>query len=73
MTITKCPSCESDRIRRVCRSSSGEFRGRPYTVENLEFYQGPNCGERVYDREVMRKIEARSPAFRTPRKLKRTA
>ena len=55
------------------RPWSGEFQGKPYQVENLEFHECPNCGERVYDREAMRAIEARSPAFRKPRKLKRTA
>jgi hypothetical protein len=34
-----------------------------YTVENLEFYECPDCKERVYDREAMRAIEANSPAF----------
>jgi len=32
-------------------------------VPNLEFYECAKCGERVYDREAMRKIEAYSPAF----------
>jgi len=41
----------------------GEFRGQPYTVPDLEFYECPDCGERIYDREAMRKIEAYSPAF----------
>jgi YgiT-type zinc finger domain-containing protein len=73
MIITRCPACESKRIRRVRRTWSREFQGKPYKVENLEFYECPDCGERVYDREAMRKIEAHSPAFRKTRKLKRTA
>ncbi len=42
MTITKCPSCGSEKIRRVRRLWSGEFRGKPYRVENPEFYECPN-------------------------------
>jgi YgiT-type zinc finger domain-containing protein len=73
MTITKCPWCGSERIERVRRQWNGEFQGQPYKVENLEFYDCPDCGERVYNREAMQEIETRSPAFRKPRKLKRTA
>jgi predicted RNA-binding Zn-ribbon protein involved in translation (DUF1610 family) len=29
----------------------------------VEFYECPNCGEKVYDREAMLKIEACSPAY----------
>ena len=61
--ITKCPSCGSVKIKRVRRKWSGECRGRSYTVENLEFYECPDCNEQVYDPEAMRAIEANSPAF----------
>jgi YgiT-type zinc finger domain-containing protein len=61
--ITKCPSCGSAKIMRVRRKWSGEYGGQHYTVENLEFYECPDCKERVYDPETMRAIEANSPAF----------
>ena len=61
--ITKCPSCGSVKIKKVRRKWSGEYMGRHYTVENLEFYECPNCHERVYDPQAMRAIEASSPAF----------
>jgi predicted RNA-binding Zn-ribbon protein involved in translation (DUF1610 family) len=32
-------------------------------VEKLEFHECPACGEKVYDREAMRAIEDKSPAF----------
>lgn len=32
-------------------------------VPNLEHYECADCGEKVYDRQSMRKIEAHSPAF----------
>ncbi len=62
-TITKCPSCGSEKITKVRRKWSGEYKGQLYTVDNLEFYECPDCDERVYDPEAMRAIEANSPAF----------
>ena len=61
--ITICPSCGGGNIVQVQRDWSGEFCGQPYTVPNLAFYECPDCGERIYDRDAMRKIQACSPAF----------
>jgi len=66
LDITTCPSCGSGRIRRVRRKWTGEYRGVRYTVPALEYHECPDCGERVYDRQAMRKIEAHSPAFTRP-------
>lgn len=63
MQITICPSCGSNKIEKVRRNWEGKYDARAYTVLKLEFYECPNCGERVYDREAMRRIEAESPAF----------
>jgi len=63
LRITICPSCGSDRIKPLCRDWIGKFRGQSYTVPELEFYECPDCGEKVYDRQAMQRIEARSPAF----------
>ena len=62
-TILTCPSCGSNRINKVHRNWEGEYLGQKYTVENLEFHECPDCGEKVYDREAMQVIEAQSPAF----------
>ena len=61
--ITVCPSCGGGNIKKVKQDWNGEFRGKPYTVPALEFYECPDCGERIYDREAMRKLEVHSPAF----------
>jgi YgiT-type zinc finger domain-containing protein len=61
--ITKCPSCGSVKIKCVRRKWSGEYKGQRYTVENLEYYECPDCHEQVYDADAMRAIEANSPAF----------
>jgi YgiT-type zinc finger domain-containing protein len=72
MHITRCPTCGSTRIEQVQRDWAGEARGRKYRVEALEFHECPICGEQVFDRAAMRKIEAKSPAF-LARRRKRTA
>jgi YgiT-type zinc finger domain-containing protein len=54
------------KIKRVRRNWAGEYRGRRYTVENLDFYECPDCKEQVYDSEAMRAIEVNSPAFGKP-------
>jgi YgiT-type zinc finger domain-containing protein len=61
--ITHCPHCGSDQICLLKQDWTGTFEGQVYIVPDLEFYQCPQCGERIYDREAMRKIEAYSPAF----------
>ncbi|MEJ5311589.1 MAG: YgiT-type zinc finger protein [Anaerolineae bacterium] len=63
LRITRCPNCGSDQIRLLTQDWISEFAHQVYVVPDLEFYQCPQCGERVYDREAMRKIEAYSPAF----------
>lgn len=63
LEITVCPSCGSEEIKKVCRDWSGSFEGRSYTVPALDFYECPACGEKVYDRDAMRRIQERSPAF----------
>ena len=60
IVITKCPTCTSDRIKKVQRTWTGVFLDQTYSVPKLVFYGCPACGEKVYDREAMRKIEAHS-------------
>jgi len=61
--IRTCPSCGSPRIQPVKGKWSGEYQGQRYSVERLDFHECPDCGEKAYDREAMRAIEAASPAF----------
>ncbi len=61
--ITICPSCGSDRIKRVRRDWTGKVGKQEYIVPSLEFYECPDCGERIYDRYAMRRIESCSPAY----------
>ena len=61
--INICPSCGSNKIKRIRRDWRGVFKDQPYTVRSLEFYECPACGEKIYDRQAMQKIETHSPAF----------
>jgi len=59
--ISKCPSCGSRKIRTVTQDWTGEYKGRRYTVPNVQFDECPECGERVFDRDAVRRIQARRP------------
>jgi hypothetical protein len=61
--LTTSPSCGSNKIKNVCRKWTDKFHGQTYSVPRLEFHERLACGEKVYDREAMRKIDAHSPAF----------
>ena len=63
MKITLCPSCGSSRIREVQRDVTRDFQGQAYSVPQLSFYECPDCGERAYDPQAVRKLQAHSPAF----------
>ncbi len=63
MKITICPTCGSGKIKKVKRNWTSKLQGQTYTVPALEFYECPNCGERVYEPQAMRKIEAHFPVF----------
>jgi len=63
LQITICPNCGSDKIRKVKQDWIDQIQGQTYIVPNLEFYECPTCGEKLYDREAMRAIESYSPIF----------
>ncbi|KAA0249628.1 YgiT-type zinc finger protein [Acidobacteria bacterium ACD] len=71
--VRSCPTCGSTTIREVVEDWIGEFRGKRYVVPGLRFSACPACGERAYSPEAMRRIEAASPAYRRPRKLRQSA
>ncbi|MBU4226114.1 MAG: YgiT-type zinc finger protein [Chloroflexi bacterium] len=63
LQIKTCPTCGSEKINRVVRDVIRKYKGQTYTVPAVTFYDCPNCGEKVFDREAMLKIEAYSPAY----------
>lgn len=73
ITISSRPSCGSAKIRKVKRDWTDSFQGESYLVPALEFHECPDCGERLYGPEAMRKIEAYSPAYAKLRKRRKAA
>lgn len=71
--LTTCPSCDSHAIQKVRRNWIGHVKKQQYVVPHLEYYACPQCGEHVYDREAMRKIESYSPAFASRQRAKKSA
>jgi len=61
--IQSCPTCGGKRLLRVRRDLVREYKGQSYEVPDLEFEECPDCGEKLFDREAMRRIESCSPAF----------
>lgn len=63
LNVTHCPTCGSDQIKKVCRDWTGTHEGEAYMAPALEFYECQVCGERVFERDALIKIQAHSPAF----------
>ena len=59
--IKVCQTCGNDKIKKVRRNWTSKTRN--YVVPNLEFYECPDCAEKVHDREAMQKIESYSSIF----------
>ena len=57
----------------VRRKWTARFQRKTYMVPNLEFHECADCGEKVYNPQAMRRMEAASPAFARKRLVKRSA
>lgn len=62
-TVSACPTCGSRRIERVCGKWKGSYKDESYEVPDLEYHSCPDCGEKVYPPEAMRRIQQASPAY----------
>ncbi|MBD3347100.1 MAG: YgiT-type zinc finger protein [Chitinivibrionales bacterium] len=62
--ISSCPTCGSNKIKKIKRDYSDEYNGKNYIIPDLEFEECPDCGEQLFDREALRKMEKFSPAFK---------
>jgi YgiT-type zinc finger domain-containing protein len=60
--LNVCPNCYSKQLKKVRRTVSGMRQGKRYSVPGVEFYECPDCGERIYDPTAMRQIEQGSQA-----------
>ena len=62
-SIKTCPTCGSDAIEMVVKDVIRKYKSQTYTVPAVGFYECSNCGEKVYDKAAIQKIEAYSPAY----------
>lgn len=60
-------------IRKLTRNRMGDHKGQTYVVPRLTYFECPKCGERLYDRGAMRKIQNYSPAYRHLRSYRKSA
>lgn len=60
LNITICPSCGGGNIRKTRKTVTGTRQGRSYSAPGIEFYECPDCGERVYEASGLRQIEKHS-------------
>ncbi len=58
LQITECPTCASPRSKHVRKNLRRTWNGQTYVVPNLDHWECADCGEHVYDRDAMHKIEA---------------
>ena len=47
LKITRCPTCDGTRMRRVRKTVRRTWKEQAYVVPNLEFEECPDCGELV--------------------------
>lgn len=56
--LKTCPICSGKRIHKVRRTFSQTIAGREFRVPNVECYECPDCGERIYDPAVADRVLA---------------
>ncbi|MGH7176594.1 MAG: YgiT-type zinc finger protein [Tepidisphaeraceae bacterium] len=59
-----CPTCGSRRIRRQRSDFPMRFGSRRVVVPELERQECPVCGEVLFDRDAMKKIQSHYPPAR---------
>ena len=64
LNIRTCPTCGSKRIHRVRRAVMRTVGGEKYRVPAVQFHECPICGEKLYGREAMHKLESYHPKIK---------
>ena len=73
LKLSVCPTCGEKNLKKVRRTVSGTRQGKRYSVPGVEFYECPDCGEKIYDPAAMRRIEQGSGVVVRQRSQKRIA
>jgi YgiT-type zinc finger domain-containing protein len=73
LNIKMCPTCGSDKVKHMQKDWVGKYKETAYTVPSLNYFECTNCGEKIYDKEAMLRIEEKSPALEFKRKKRKAA
>ena len=73
LKLSVCPNCGNKNLRKVRKAVTGTRQGKRYSAPAVEFYECPDCGERVYDPAAIRQIEQHSQARVGHRSTRRIA
>ena len=60
LKLTICPNCGNKNLKKVHKTVTGTRHGKRYSAPDVEFYECPDCDERIYDAVAIRQIEEHS-------------
>ena len=60
LKFSVCPNCGKKDLKKVRKAVTGRRQGKQYSAPAVEFYECPDCGERIYDPAAIRQIEQHS-------------
>jgi YgiT-type zinc finger domain-containing protein len=66
--LTKCPTCDSTKLKLVRSDYTLKLPNRVVVVPKLDRYECPNCGEVLFDYDGIKRLEeARLPRRKLPK------
>jgi len=60
LKLNVCPNCGNKNLKKVHKTVTGTRNGKRYSAPNVDYYECPDCGERIYDPAAIRQIEEHS-------------
>ena len=60
LKLNVCPNCGNKNLKNVRQTVTGTRQGKRYSAPSVEFYECPDCGERIYDPVAVQQIEQHS-------------
>jgi len=73
LKLTVCPTCGNKNLKKVRKAVTGTRQGKRYSARDVEFYECPDCGERIYDSSALQQIEQHSNVGTKRRSARRLA
>ena len=73
LKLSICPNCGNKNLKKVRKAVTGVRQGKPYSAAAVDFYECPDCGERIYDPAAIRQIEHQSQVRTRHRPVRRIA